>query len=91
MDDRMENLYELYDSLFPVEMPLLNISEELEKMEDHPDIEILRIIYCDQLLFVLSNGYIKWGDWGKLRKNELIDEILRIFLKNVKKLSKMRC
>ena len=87
MDDRMENLYELYDSLFPVEMPLLNISEELEKMEDHPDIEILRIIYCDQLLFVLSNGYIKWGDWGKLRKNELIDEILRIFLKNVKKLS----
>lgn len=48
-DKEWLEITELYNREFPVDMPFVKISEKLEQMNTHPQIHILRSIFCDRM------------------------------------------
>ena len=76
-------IIKLYEELFPKDMPLLDISKQLEAMDAHPDIEPLRKYHCNVLLYVISSGYTHYDNIKLFETDELVLD----FVKNVKKLS----
>ena len=79
MEDRIT---ELYDSLFPAGTLFSDISAKLERMDGQPDVEALRVIYCNQILYAITSGYTKW-DNKEIFKT---DTLIQAFIKNVMKL-----
>ena len=53
---------EIYKKEFPEGMPFDKVSAKLDSMNEHPYIQELRSIFCNLLIGVLTEGYIKYDD-----------------------------
>lgn len=73
-----------YDRLFPSEMTVQEISDQLKVMKDHPNINKLRQYFCNVLLYVITTGYYIYKDVGKLTRLALVP----LFLENISLLKK---
>ena len=72
-----------YQDNFPVDMSPADISERINAIKKKEDAEELRKIFCDNLLFAITKGFIKYDD-DYLAKGKLVD----IFRSHVQKLPK---
>ena len=72
-----------YQDKFPWDMPYGKISDKINEIKNKKDAEELRKIFCDNLLFAIGRGYIKYKD-GYFEKSKLVDT----FNSHVQKLSK---
>lgn len=75
-----------YQDNFPVDMSCIAISEKINAIKRNEDAEELRKIFCDNLLFTITRGFIKYSD-DYFVKSDLVD----IFKSHVQKLSKESC
>lgn len=71
-----------YKEHYPDDMPLLEISESINKL-NIDGVDYLRATLCDNLLYVISGGFISYGK-DYFDKNILVDA----YKKNAKKLPK---
>lgn len=71
-----------YDELFKDEKNLFAISDRLNEMSDDPVVDDLRAIYCDEILFEITAGYIEYGD----RKYFMDDPLILLFIDEERKL-----
>lgn len=68
-----------YDRLFPPEMTVQAVSDQLKTMRGHPEIDGLRQIFCNLLLYIITTGYYRYSDIDKLKKFSVVP----LFLENV--------
>lgn len=76
---------EYYQREFPQDMTLAMITSKLDSLSDHPDIQILRRLFCNELVSMLTEGYVKYGEKEFEFKE---DSLWKITLDNIEKLSK---
>lgn len=67
----LEELTELYNTTFSDCNTYYEISDRLENMQGNENIEALRRFFCNELLYSISSGYIKYGK-EKFEKNSLV-------------------
>ena len=73
-----EELINLYDELIPEDMSFEEASDKFESISDHPQIDALRRMLCNGMLYVFSGGYTQY-DKRYFKKNDL----MQLFNKNV--------
>lgn len=73
-----------YEDLFRDVKNLYEISDRLKEMEKDPDIEELRSLYCNEILYIITGGFIEYGD----RKNFHKDPLVKLFIDEVKLLTR---
>lgn len=78
---------EIYKKEFPQGMPFDKVSAKLDSMNEHPYIQELRSIFCNLLIGVFTEGYIKYDD-----KTLVVyeDSLLKLVYENIEKLDKDR-
>ncbi|MBQ3543955.1 MAG: DUF91 domain-containing protein [Lachnospiraceae bacterium] len=76
-----EEAMEYYQKHYPEDMPLLDIVAEINKINEKELEKGLRHIVCDNILYVISRGFITYGN-DYFEKDILVEE----FRKNVEKL-----
>ena len=73
-----------YNALFPVDMSMQDISKKLDEMNNDKDIDKLRQIFCNGLVYFITSGYIEYP-----KKREFLkDTCVQVLLKNIEKLPK---
>lgn len=60
-----------YQENFPLDMPFNEISDKINTIKDKELADEMRSIFCDNLLYAISGGYIKYLD-KTFEKSELI-------------------
>lgn len=78
-EDYME-MKKRYDDLFQDEKNLFAISDRLKQMDKDPDVDALRSFYCNEILYIITGGYIEYSDLNRLRK----DPLVQLFIDEVK-------
>ena len=84
-DEEWKSINEIYKKEFPDEMPFDKVSAKLDTMNNHPYIQELRSTFCNALVFVLTEGFVKYDD------NTLVaydGSLLRLVYENIEKLNK---
>ena len=84
-DEKWKSINEIYKKEFPDEMPFDKVSAKLDTMNNHPYIQELRSTFCNALVFVLTEGFVKYDD------NTLVaydGSLLRLVYENIEKLNK---
>lgn len=84
-EEKWEQLNAFYKKEFPDNMSFNKVSAKLDTMNDHPDIQELRKMFCNALVFVLTEGFVKYDD------KELIKyggPLLDLVYENIEKLDK---
>ena len=84
-DEEWKSINEIYKKEFPDEMPFDKVSAKLDTMNNHPYIQELRSTLCNALVFVLTEGFVKYDD------NTLVaydGSLLRLVYENIEKLNK---
>ena len=61
-DEEWKSINEIYKKEFPDEMPFDKVSAKLDTMNNHPYIQELRSTFCNALVFVLTEGFVKCDD-----------------------------
>ena len=61
-DEEWNKIGEIYKKEFPQGMPFDKVSAKLDSMNEHPYIQELRSIFCNLLIGVFTEGYIKYDD-----------------------------
>ena len=61
-DEEWKSINEIYKKEFPEEMPFDKVTAKLDGMNEHPYIQDLRCIFCNALVFVLTEGFVKYDD-----------------------------
>lgn len=69
-----------YDRLFPPQMTFQEVSDQLKTMQGHPEIDGLRQIFCNLLLYIITTGYYRYSDINKLKKYSY--SVVPLFLEN---------
>ena len=76
---------ELYEKEFPENMSFEQAAVKLDTMNAHPDIQALRKMFCNGLVFALTEGFVKYDD------KELVaydGSLLKLVYENIEKLDK---
>lgn len=84
-EEKLVQIQELYEKEFPENMSFEQASVKLDTMIAHPDIQALRKMFCNGLVFVLTEGFVKYDD------KELIaydGSLLKLVYENIEKLDK---
>lgn len=82
-DEKWLKIVDLYKNEFPTDMPLDRMSEKMDSMNNHPDIQDLRILLCNDLVFALTEGFVKYDD----KKLVAYDgSLLKLVYENIEKL-----
>lgn len=81
----MSQLMEYYQREFPQDMTLAMITSKLDSLSNHPDIQVLRRFFCNELVSMLTEGYVKYDEKEFEFKK---DSLWEITLDNIEKLSK---
>ena len=86
-DEEWNKIGEIYKKEFPQGMPFDKVSAKLDSMNEHPYIQELRSIFCNLLIGVLTEGYIKYDD-----KTLVVyeDSLLKLVYENIEELDKDR-
>lgn len=53
-NDKWDEVIALYKKEFSADMPLHRMSEKMDTMNQHPDIQALRKLLCNDLVFALT-------------------------------------
>lgn len=61
-DEEEKVIHEFYTKEFPDTMSFDDISAKLDTLNSHPHIQELRCIFCDNLVFALTEGVVKYDD-----------------------------
>ena len=78
---------EYYQKEFPQDMTWGMISSKLDSLNDHPDIQVLRQTFCNELVSMLTEGFVKYSE----KEFEFRDDSLwKVTLDNIEKLTKDR-
>ena len=86
-DEEWKSINEIYKKEFPDDMSFDKVSAKLDTMNNHPYIQELRSIFCNALVFVLTEGFVKYDD------NSLVaydGSLLKLVYENIEKLDKDR-
>ncbi len=62
-----------------------DISAKLDTLNSHPHIQQLRRIFCDNLVFVLTDGFAKYDDASLVAYD---GSLLKLVCENIEKLDK---
>lgn len=84
-EEKWEQLEELYKKEFPEDMSFDKVSAKLDTMNNHSDIQELRRMFCNALVFALTEGFVKYDD------SELVaydGSLLKLVYENIEKLEK---
>lgn len=84
-DEKWVEIREFYQKEFPDDMLFSDISAKLDKMNNHPEIQTFRKMFCDSMISVATEGYLKYDD--KILVPEP-NSLLELIFENVEKLSK---
>ena len=79
---KKDKITKKYEELFSSRMMDKTISNKLLKMENDPQIDKLRGLFCDKLLHKMTAGYFDRADMGRVKGNNLF----KIYESNVKRL-----
>ena len=60
--EEWKSINEIYKKEFPDDMSIDKVSAKLDTMNNHPYIQELRSIFCNALVFVLTEGFVKYDD-----------------------------
>lgn len=85
-DEEWKSINEIYKKEFPDDMPFDKVSAKLDTMNNHPYIQELRSTFCNALVFVLTEGFVKYDD------NTLVaydGSLLRLVYENIEKLNNL--
>ena len=84
-DEEWKSINEIYKKEFPDDMPFDKVSAKLDTMNNHPYIQELRSTFCNALVFVLTEGFVKYDD----NTLDAYDgSLLRLVYENIEKLNK---
>ena len=84
-EEKLVQIQELYEKEFPENMSFEQASAKLDTMNTHPDIQALRKMFCNGLVFALTEGFVKYDD------KELVaydGSLLKLVYENIEKLDK---
>lgn len=83
MTDEEKVINEFYEKEFPDTMPFDDSSVKLDTLDNHPHIQQLRRIFCDNLVFALTEGYVKYDDASLVACD---GSLLKLVYENIEKL-----
>lgn len=78
-------IYDFYAKEFPDTMTFDDISDKLDTLNNHPHIQQLRRIFCDNLVFALTEGFVKYDDEALVAYDS---SLLKLVYENIEKLDK---
>ena len=81
-------IYDFYAKEFPDTMTFDDISDKLDTLNNHPHIQQLRRIFCDNLVFALTEGFVKYDDEALVAYD---GSLLKLVYENIEKLDKDNC
>lgn len=84
-DEEDKEIEDFYLNEFPNTMSFDDASAKLDELGNHPYIQRLRSIFCDNLVFALTEGYIKYDDAALV---EYDGSLLKLVYENIEKLNK---
>lgn len=82
-DEEWLKLVEFYKKEFPSDMPLNRMSEKMDKLSTHPNIQDLQILLCNDLVFALTEGFVKYDDKTLVAYD---GSLLKLVYENIEKL-----
>lgn len=85
MDKEWQKIMELYKKEFPADMPLNKMSEKMNTLNNHPQIQELRKLLCDDLVVALTEGFVKYDDKEMVAYD---GSLLKLVYENIEKLDK---
>lgn len=85
MTDEEKVINEFYAKEFPNTMTFDDISAKLDTLNSHPHIQELRRLFCDNLVFALTEGYVKYDDASLVAYD---GSLLKLVYENIEKLDK---
>lgn len=86
-DEKREVVNKIYKKEFPEDMPFEEASAKLDTMNTHPYIQELRSTFCNELVFVLTEGFVKYDDKSLVAYD---GSLLKLVYENIEKLDKDR-
>lgn len=84
-DIELKSIEDFYAKEFPNSMTAEEISSKLDTFDKHPNIQMLRRKFCDELVFALTEGYVRY-DNSSLTADD--GSLLKLVYKNIEKLDK---
>lgn len=75
-----EEIAKIYDAEFPLGMSANDVNAKLKTMENREEINSLRKMFCNMLLYDISEGFVSYGDKVEFAE----DGLVKIFIENVK-------
>ena len=84
-DEELKAADELYKKEFADTMTFDKTSAKLDAMNNHPYIQVFRERFCDELVSVLTEGYIKYDDESLVAYD---GSMLKLVYENIEKLDK---
>ena len=84
-DEEEKVICDFYAKEFPDTMPFDDISAKLDTLNNHPHIQRLRRIFCDNLVFALTEGFVKYDDASLVAYD---GSLLKLVYENIEKLDK---
>lgn len=82
-DEEEKVITDFYMKEFPATMPFDDISAKLDTLNSHPHIQELRRLFCDNLVFALTEGYVKYDDASLAAYD---GSLLKLVYENIEKL-----
>lgn len=84
-DKELKSINDIYTKEFPDTMTFDDISAKLDTLNNHPHIQQLRRIFCDNLVFALTEGFVKYDDASLVAYD---GSLLKLVYENIEKLDK---
>ncbi len=84
-DEEEKIIYDFYAKEFPDTMSFDDIAAKLDTLNNHPHIQQLRRIFCDNLVFALTEGFVKYDDASLVAYD---GSLLKLVYENIEKLDK---
>ena len=84
-DEELKLIDEIYTKEFPDTMSFDDISAKLDTLNNHPHIQQLRHTFCDNLVFALTEGFVKYDAAAPVAYD---GSLLKLVYENIEKLDK---
>ena len=84
-DEEEKAINVFYTKEFPDTMSFDAISAKLDTLNNYPNIQQLRRIFCDNLVFALTEGDVKYDDASLVAYD---GSLLKLVYENIEKLDK---
>ena len=85
IDEELKSIEDFYNKEFSSSMTAEEISAKLDMFSSHPNIRMLRRKFCDELVFALTEGFVKYDD-ALLAADD--GSLIKLLYENIEKLDK---